>query len=225
MTWRFLGRDRRKGKAGFFGVKRGFPRGIEHPRGSAMPQFLLQGFPDGGAQRVAPATLIANGHVRPREVEHSALGMPRRTLTNRTGQWAARGRARFSSPAVAARLADVGELTLRKAVKTGRVVRATMRGGKAESGGAEATSKSARGQADARAAKKMDTACTSWRCRGSWPWRGFAAPKGCGTLRPANWARRSHWIGCRGCARRARSCNANCRTVTREDRQCARQTA
>lgn len=142
---------------------------------------------DSGAQRFAIATLIANGHVRPSEVERSGLGIPHRTLMNWTGQLAARGAGSFFEPrgcrgetvmtpekaaecarlleqeatiAVAARLAGVGESTLRKAVKTGRVVRATTSTGAAGSGGAEATSKSARGQADARAAEGMGTACT-----------------------------------------------------------------
>jgi hypothetical protein len=142
---------------------------------------------DGGSQRFALATLIANGHVRPSEVERSCLGIPHRTLMNWTGQLAARGPGSFFEPrgrrgetvmtpekaaecarlleqeatvAVAARLAGVGESTLRKAVKAGRVVRATMNRGAAGSGGAEATNKSARGQADARAAEGMGTACT-----------------------------------------------------------------
>ncbi len=142
---------------------------------------------DGGAQRFALATLIANGHVRPSEVERSSLGIPHRTLMNWTGQLAAQGAGSFFEPrgrrgqtvmtpekaaecsrlleheatiAVAARLAGVGESTLRKAVKAGRVVRATTSRGEAGSGGAEATSKSERGQADARAAEGMGTACT-----------------------------------------------------------------
>jgi transposase-like protein len=142
---------------------------------------------DSGAQRFAIATLIANGHVRPSEVEHSGLGIAHRTLMNWTGQLAARGAGSFFEPrgrrgetvmtpekaaecarlleqeatiAVVARLAGVGESTLRKAVKAGRVVRATTSPGEVGSGGAEATSKSARGQADARAAEGMGTACT-----------------------------------------------------------------
>ena len=58
-------------------------------------------------------------------------------------------------------LRGVGESTLRKAVKVGRVVRRTTRTEEAGwGGGGEATSKSARGQADARAAEGMGTACT-----------------------------------------------------------------
>ena len=142
---------------------------------------------DSGAQRFAIATLIANGHVRPREVEASSLGIPHRTLMNWTGQLAARGPGSFFEPrgrrgetvltpekaaecarlleqeariAVAARLAGVGESTLRKAIKAGRVVRAPTNTAAAVLGGAEATSKSARSQTDARAAEGMGTACT-----------------------------------------------------------------
>ncbi|TVS21077.1 MAG: hypothetical protein EA424_00720 [Planctomycetaceae bacterium] len=142
---------------------------------------------DSGAQRFALATLVANGHVRPIEVESSCLGIPHRTLMNWTGQLAARGPGSFFAPrgrrgrtvmtrekatecarfldegatiAAAARLADVGDSTLRKALKAGRVLRAGGLGPVVDSGGAEATSKSARGQADARAAQGMGTACT-----------------------------------------------------------------
>ena len=53
---------------------------------------------DIGAQRFALATLIANGHVRPSEVERSCLGIPHRTLMNWTGQLAARGAGSFFAP-------------------------------------------------------------------------------------------------------------------------------
>jgi transposase-like protein len=142
---------------------------------------------DQAGQRFAMATLIANGHVCAREVERSILCIPHRTLMNWTGQLAAQGPGSFFAPrgrrgqtvmtkekvaqcarlldeqatiAAVARLADVDESTLRKAVKAGRVVRTS--GGTIDSGlgVAEATSKSARGQADARAAEGMGTACT-----------------------------------------------------------------
>jgi hypothetical protein len=142
---------------------------------------------DQAGQRFAMATLIANGHVRASEVERSILCIPHRTLMNWTGQLAAQGPGSFFEPrgrrgqtvmteekvaecarlldeeatiAAVARLAGVDESTLRKAVKAGRVVRTS--GGTADSGlkGAEATSKSERGQADARAAEGMGTACT-----------------------------------------------------------------
>jgi transposase-like protein len=145
---------------------------------------------DLAGQRFAIATLIANGHVRASEVEHSSLCIPHRTLMNWTGQLNVRGSGSFFEPrgrrgetvmteektaecarlldedvtiAAVARLAGVGESTLRKAVKAGRVVRTS--GGAAEACLPEArrrqaTSKSARGRADARAAEGMGTACT-----------------------------------------------------------------
>lgn len=137
--------------------------------------------------RFALATLIANGHVRACEVERSSLCIPHRTLMNWTGQLAARGSGSFFAPhsrrgqtvmteekaaecarlldegatiAAAARLGGVGDSTLRKAVTAGRVVRTLGVGADPDPGGAEATSKSARGQVDARAAEGMGTACT-----------------------------------------------------------------
>ena len=142
---------------------------------------------DGGAQRFALATLIANGHVRPSEVERSSLGIPHRTLMNWTGQLATRGAGSFFEPhgrrgetvlttekaaecgrlldqgesiATVARLAQVGESTLRKAVKAGRVVRATVGEGESAGRPAQATDKSERSRSDARAAEGMGTACT-----------------------------------------------------------------
>lgn len=60
----------------------------------------------------------------------------------------------------AARLAGVGDSTLRKALKAGRVLRGSGCGADPALAAPEATSKSARGQADARAAQGMGTACT-----------------------------------------------------------------
>jgi hypothetical protein len=204
-------------------VKQRFPEGIETQRGSAMPQLLLQGFPEGairigaalsvlkkegtvtyfvgqdnfyshpqsdlGGHRFAIATLIANGHVRSIEVERSALGIPHRTLMNWTRQLEARGAGSFFEPrrrrgetvlttektaecarllnqgasiATVARVAQVGESTLRKAVKAGRVVCTTPTIGEVGSDGrpAQATSKSERSRSDAQAAEGMGTACT-----------------------------------------------------------------
>ena len=142
---------------------------------------------DRNSQRYAIASLIANGHVRPSEVERSDLGIAHRTLMNWTAQLAARGADSFFGPrgrrggtvmtpekaaecarlldegstiADAARLAGVGESTLRKAAKSGRVLRSSGPELDPEPAGPESTSKSARGQADARAAKGMGTACT-----------------------------------------------------------------
>jgi len=142
---------------------------------------------DVDGERFAIATLIANGHVRASEVERSVLCIPHRTLMNWTGQLARRGSGSFFEPrgrrgdtvmteekaaecarlleeeatiAAAARMAGVGESTLRKAVKAGRVVRRAS-GAVASGVGEEVSrSKSARGQADARAAEGMGTACT-----------------------------------------------------------------
>ena len=142
---------------------------------------------DSSGQRFALATLIANGHVRAIDVERSELGIPYRTLMHWTEQLASRGAGSFFesrrsrkrtvitpekaaecarlldegvSVAAAARLAGVGDSALRKAVSAGRVVRAEPGVADSGSNGFEATSKSARGQADARAAQGMGTACT-----------------------------------------------------------------
>ncbi len=141
---------------------------------------------DRGGQRFSIATLIANGHVPACEVERSALNIPHRTLMNWTRQLAEFGPGSFFKPpahrgqtvmtqekaaecarlldegatiAAAARLAGVGDSTLRKAIKAGRVVRAKGGGADTKMGG-QPTSKSARGLQDARAAEGMGTACT-----------------------------------------------------------------
>ena len=59
-----------------------------------------------------------------------------------------------------ARLAKVDESTLRKAVRSGRVVRTAATGVSASPGGVEGTTKSERGRLDARAGEGMGTACT-----------------------------------------------------------------
>lgn len=141
---------------------------------------------DRSGQRFAIATLIANGHVRASEVEGSALGVPHRTLMNWTEQLATRGPGSFFAPracrgqtvlteqkasecaryleegqtiAAAARRAKVGDSTLRKGIKAGRVVWKKADGSNGQSG-TQPTSKSARAQEDARAAEGMGTACT-----------------------------------------------------------------
>jgi len=142
---------------------------------------------EGGAQRYAIAMLVANRHVRPIEVERSALGIPHRTLMNWCGQLDARGADSFFDPrgrrggavmtmekaaecgrlldggasvAAAARAAGVDASTLRKAARAGRVPRVPGCGGGGRPAGAEATDKSGRGRADALAAEGMGTACT-----------------------------------------------------------------
>ena len=142
---------------------------------------------DAAGQRLAMATLIANGHVRASEVEVSGLGIAHRTLMHWIRQLDQKGPGSFYAPrprrggavmtpekaaqcgrflaggetiAEVARLTGVGESTLRKAVRDGRVVRTVATGVSACSGGAEGTSKSERGRSDARAAEGMGTACT-----------------------------------------------------------------
>ncbi len=149
--------------------------------------FYSHSEPDRAGQRFAIATLIANGHVRSSEVERSALGIPHRTLMNWTAQLAERGPGSFFEAratrgqtvftaekatecgrlldevptiAEAARLANVGDSALRKAIASGRVVRAGASGADGVSSGSGATSKSARSQVDAQAARGMGTACT-----------------------------------------------------------------
>ncbi len=142
---------------------------------------------DRAEQRFAIATLIANGHVRVSEVERSALNIPHRTLMNWTKQLAECGPGSFFLPrgrrgrtvlteekvvecagyldagytiAKSARLAGVGDSTLRKAIKAGRVLRTQGGGVNAKMDGGQPTSKSGRCREDACAAEGMGTACT-----------------------------------------------------------------
>ena len=141
---------------------------------------------DAGGQRFALATLIANGHVRASEVADSSLGLAHRTLMHWTRQLAQRGPGSFFAPRAkrggvvmtpektaecggllaagatipeVARRAGVNESTLRKAVRSGRVVSTTVTGGSGP-GGRAGTTKSERGRGDAQAAAGMGTACT-----------------------------------------------------------------
>ncbi len=138
------------------------------------------------SQRFIIATLVANGHVRPIELEKSELAIPHRTLMHWTRQLADRGSDSFFGPrgrrggavmtvekaaecgrlldegqtaAAAARQAGVNGSTLRKAVKAGRIPRVPECGRSGPAGPA-ATSKSARSRSDALAARGMGTACT-----------------------------------------------------------------
>jgi transposase-like protein len=142
---------------------------------------------DAAGRRFALATLVANGHVRASEVETSELGIAPRTLMHWTRQLAEQGPGSFYAPrpgrgsavmtsekaaecgrllatgetiAEVARLSGVGESTLRKAVRRGRVLRPAAPEVSASPDGAEGTTKSERGRADARAAEGMGTACT-----------------------------------------------------------------
>jgi len=142
---------------------------------------------DAAGQRFALATLLANGHVRASEVAVSSLGIAHRTLMHWTRQLDQKGPGSFYAPrpgrggavmtpekaaecgrllasgetiAGVARLAGVGESTLRKAVRSGRVLRPAATGVSASPSGAEGTTKSERGRSDAQAAEGMGTACT-----------------------------------------------------------------
>jgi hypothetical protein len=140
---------------------------------------------DEAAFRFAMATLIHNGHAKPAQIESSALGKPKRTLLRWSRQLAEEGGASFFTPrrtrgaavltaakiaecerffaddltiAEVARLAEVDESTLRKAVKAGRVSRDAL----TRRTQPEADTKSERSRKDAEAAEGMGTACT--RC-------------------------------------------------------------
>jgi hypothetical protein len=142
---------------------------------------------DAAGHRFAIATLIVNGPVRACEVEASCLGIAHRTLMHWTRQLHEQGPGSFFAPrpgrggavmtpgkaaecgrllatgetiAQVARLAQVGESTVRKAVRGGRVVRTAAIDVSACPGGEEGTTKSERGRGDARAAEGMGTACT-----------------------------------------------------------------
>lgn len=149
--------------------------------------FFSHADTDAAGQRFAIATLIANRHVRASEVEASCLGIAHRTLMNWNRQLDGKGPGSFYAPhpkrggavmtpekaaecgrlldagktvAEVARLAGVNESTLGKAVRSGRVVRATMTGGVIGQVDLNGTTKTERGQEDARAAEGMGTACT-----------------------------------------------------------------
>jgi transposase-like protein len=142
---------------------------------------------DGAGRRFALATLLANGHVRACEVEASGLGIAHRTLMHWTRQLAEQGPGSFFAPrpgrgsavltpekaaecgrplatgetiAEVARRSGVGESTLRKAVRLGRVLRPAAPEVSAAPDGTEGPTKSERGRADAQAAEGMGTACT-----------------------------------------------------------------
>lgn len=134
--------------------------------------------------RWALATLMANGHVRPCEVEASSLKVPHRTLMRWGRQWSEQGPGSFYRPAArrggvamtpgnvvecgrllsegvgvseVARRVGVGDSTLRKAIRSGRVTKSERTTGVPPS---EGSTKSARGRQDAHAAEGMGTACT-----------------------------------------------------------------
>ena len=149
--------------------------------------FFSHAESDRSGQRFAFATLIANSHVRPSDVEKSELGIPHRTLMNWTRQLAEKGPGSFYAPcgrrgcvvmtdaksvecagyldagytiAESARKAGVGDSTLRKAIQSGRVVRSRSVRVDAKPVEGHPKSKSERVQKDAQAADGMGTACT-----------------------------------------------------------------
>jgi hypothetical protein len=142
---------------------------------------------DAAGLRFAITTLIANGHVRACEVEESDLGISHRTLMRWTRQLSEKGPGSFYLPrgkrsgavmtaakasecgrwldagepiAKAARLAVVGDSTLRKAIRRGCVVRTAARAGSADPDAVAGTTKSDRSRLDGQAAEGMGTACT-----------------------------------------------------------------
>lgn len=138
------------------------------------------------SQRFAFATLMVNGHVRPRDLEGPPLLIPHRTLMNWQEQLREQGPDSFFrqrrtsnvSVMVAAKKAEcerhfsdglsvsavakrvgVEESTLRKAIKRGAVNRFAPLSNGSECGESGST-KAERSQADAAAAAGMGTACT-----------------------------------------------------------------
>lgn len=138
------------------------------------------------SQRFAFATLLVNGHVRPRDLEEPPLSIPHRTLMNWQKQLRDKGpdsffRQRRSSNvsvmiaakrteceqhlreglsvAAVSRLVGVEESTLRKAIGRGAVNRLPPLS-MAPAYGNDGSSKAERSQADAIAASGMGTACT-----------------------------------------------------------------
>lgn len=139
---------------------------------------------DAAGHRLALATLMVNGHARPCQIQES-LGVAHRSLMRWCQQLEAHGASSFYEPkavggaavlnaekslecerllgegrsiAATARLAGVGESTLRKAVSAGRIAKARC----VQTVGTEAktSSKSERSQRDAEVAEGIGTACT-----------------------------------------------------------------
>lgn len=141
---------------------------------------------DSSGYRLALATLMDNGHARPCEINR-ALGTSHRSLMRWRKQIEEQGAGSFyeqravrgaavlkaekcaecqrlldegQSIAAAARLAGIGESTLRKAVKAGRLARPGVAGFGTTPADAVASTKSVRSQSDAAAAEGIGTACT-----------------------------------------------------------------
>ena len=139
---------------------------------------------DQAGHRFAIATLMANGHAKPCQIQTS-LGVPHRSLMRWSGQLAQHGSGWFYQPrtvrgaavltaeksaqcqrlleeghsiAAAARLGGIQESTLRKAVAAGRIVKSS--GVTGTPAPPDPSSKSERSRTDAAAAEGIGTACT-----------------------------------------------------------------
>jgi len=149
--------------------------------------YFSHAFDDESGSRFAIATLIINGHVRACDVEQSEIGIAHRTLMHWTRQLSEHGPGSFYRPrkvrsghvftdekvaeceklltegataASAARVAQVGESALRKAISSGRVRKSVPSISSNASADSFDTSKSDRSRLDARASEGMGTACT-----------------------------------------------------------------
>ena len=137
--------------------------------------------------RFAITNLIVNGHVRAIDLEKSSLGLRHRTLMNWLAQYREHGASSFFTPkqpqrkarimtkekemectsllsqghypAEVARLAHIGESTLRKAIARGQIILpvTTVVPGVFQSAG---STKAGRSHDDAAAAEAIGTACT-----------------------------------------------------------------
>lgn len=144
---------------------------------------------DRKGQRFALANLMANRHVRAADLERSSLGIAHRTLMNWMGQYREAGAGSFYAeaplqkprvmtaakvaqcssllaagqrPAAVARLADIGESTLRKAIARGLIVASETLAseGSDQASPSLGSTKGERSRIDAQAAEGIGTACT-----------------------------------------------------------------
>jgi hypothetical protein len=142
---------------------------------------------DKAGEHMALAILMANGHARPCQI-HKALGIPPRSLARWRNRFDTQGAASFYQArrtrgaavltdeasarcrqlldeghgiAAAARLAGVGDSTLRKAIAAGRITKPEASGqADATTTASRAPDKSRRSRTDAQAAEGLGTACT-----------------------------------------------------------------
>ena len=141
---------------------------------------------DSAGHRLALATLMTNGHARPCEIQ-KALGTPHRSLMRWLSQLEEHGPGWFYQPqavrgatvltaeksaecqrllddghgiAATARLADIGESTLRKAITAGRVTKTQSIRPATPPADSPPSTKSQRSQRDAATAEGIGIACT-----------------------------------------------------------------